>query len=163
MTIFLSVDLGIKTGLACWTSNGRLLWYRSQNYGSVKRLKGAIGSILGQFDEPGVLVLEGGGRISELWITMAVRTGWTIETLHAEEWRRNLINQSEWQFCTDLKKLSISYATLACQWGSQPVAGILNHNTAEAILAGLWILIKNGLSTRPPWPLPVFIGQNKDF
>lgn len=156
MTVLLSVDLGVKTGLACWTSNGKLLWYRSQNYGSTERLKRAIRSILGQFNEPGVLVLEGGGRISELWITIAVRTGWLIETLHAEEWRLNLINQSEWQYCRDLKGLSIAYATIACHWGSQPVAGILNHNTAEAILAGLWILIKSGFITNPPWSLPVY-------
>ncbi|PKP23946.1 MAG: hypothetical protein CVU06_05755, partial [Bacteroidetes bacterium HGW-Bacteroidetes-22] len=128
---------------------------RSQNYGSKERLGRAIRSILGQFSEPGLLVLEGGGRISTLWTTIAIRSGWSIETLHAEEWRRNLINPSEWQFTTDLKDLSVSYATIACQWGGQPVAGVLNHNTAEAILTGLWVLVKRGFITKTPWLLPI--------
>jgi len=155
MDNLLSVDLGVKTGLACWSIPARLAWYRSQNYGSKERLQRATKTILEQFEQPGLIVLEGGGRLADIWISSALRNNWQIEELHAEEWRKHLINHAEWNYCTDLKKLSIKYAHLTCRWGGLPVAGTLNHNTAEAILAGLWMLIKKGLVDTPPWPLPV--------
>jgi hypothetical protein len=37
------VDLGLRSGLALFGSDGRLRWYRSQNFGSQSRLKRAGG------------------------------------------------------------------------------------------------------------------------
>lgn len=88
----LAVDLGVRTGLACWTSEGRLVWYRSQNYGSKNRLGKAVFAILRSVELPSLLVIEGGGRLAVPWTNAAERMGWGIEPLHAEEWRRHLIN-----------------------------------------------------------------------
>jgi len=150
----LAVDLGVKTGLAFWTSEGHLKWYRSQNYGSKERLGRAVFQVLHSVEQPAMLVLEGGGRLADLWADIAQRTGWPTEVLHAEEWRSHLINQSELNSATSLKDISVYYAKRAAVWGRHPVAGKLNHNTAEAILAGLWVLIKNGFSGNLPWLLP---------
>ncbi len=39
MAVLLAVDLGVKTGLALYGQDGRLLWYRSQNFGTAERLR----------------------------------------------------------------------------------------------------------------------------
>lgn len=42
MSALLAVDLGVRTGFACYGEDGRRRWYRSQNYGSAARLRRAI-------------------------------------------------------------------------------------------------------------------------
>lgn len=153
--VLLAVDLGVKTGFACWQTNDcRLLWYRSQNFGSKARLGKAADGILQMAGLPGVLLLEGGGGIAHLWQQSASRNGWSIRMIQAEEWRRGLIKQSEWLYTSYLKQLSVSYALKAAAWGGHRVAGAMNHNTAEAILAGLWLLVQEGYCRETPWPLP---------
>ncbi len=39
MQTLLAVDLGVRTGLALYGGDGRLLRYRSQNFGSAARLR----------------------------------------------------------------------------------------------------------------------------
>jgi hypothetical protein len=34
MPVLLAIDIGVKTGLALYGHDGRLLWYRSQNFGT---------------------------------------------------------------------------------------------------------------------------------
>ena len=46
MASLLAVDLGVRTGLACWGDDGRLRWYRSQNFGDAARLRRAIPALL---------------------------------------------------------------------------------------------------------------------
>lgn len=46
MKSLLSVDLGLKTGLALYGEDGRLLWYRSHNLGATDRLRRAAHVIL---------------------------------------------------------------------------------------------------------------------
>jgi len=46
MSVLLAVDIGVKTGLALYGQDGRLLWYRSQNFGSTERLRRGIRGVL---------------------------------------------------------------------------------------------------------------------
>lgn len=51
----LAVDLGLRTGLALYGADGRLRWYRSQNYGSAERLRRAVYAELNAMPELRVL------------------------------------------------------------------------------------------------------------
>ena len=151
----LAIDLGVKTGLACWDVEQRkLLWCRSHNYGSKKQVAKAAPGVLLSAGDAGILVLEGGGDIALIWKQAGNRWGWDTRILHAEEWRKNLFYESEWQYTSDLKNLAINYAHKAALWGGMKVAGRLNHNAAEALLAGLWVLLEQNPEANIPWPMP---------
>ena len=63
MGSLLAVDLGLKTGLALFAGDGRLLWYRSHNYGTTERLKRGVPDILDSISELTHVVIEGGGNL----------------------------------------------------------------------------------------------------
>ncbi|OYT14058.1 MAG: hypothetical protein B6I19_01910 [Bacteroidetes bacterium 4572_114] len=51
MELLLSIDLGVKTGFAMYGSDGKLLWYRSQNFGNAARLRKAVPKILSEVSD----------------------------------------------------------------------------------------------------------------
>ena len=63
----LAVDLGVKTGLALFGPEGRLRWYRSQNFGTAARLRRGVQGLLASMPHLAWLVLEGGGPLADLW------------------------------------------------------------------------------------------------
>ena len=67
MSLLLAVDLGLRTGLALYNRQGRLVWYRSQNFGKPDRLRRAVHRLLGEIEGLAILVLEGGGPLAEIW------------------------------------------------------------------------------------------------
>ncbi|WDP89912.1 MAG: hypothetical protein HUN04_09400 [Desulfobacter sp.] len=152
MSYLLSVDLGLRTGLALYGRDGRLIWYRSQNYASVKRLKPAV---YGIFKEtPGIsdLVIEGGGRLAEIWIKEANRRGIRLHQISAETWRRTFLYHREQQTGKSAKRNAGILAKHVIEWSGAKRPTSLRHDAAEAILAGLWGVIDAG------W-LPEFPGR----
>ena len=73
MSVLLAVDIGVKTGFALYGQDGRLLWYRSQNFGSTERLRRGVRSVLDTVPHLAWLVLEGGGPLADIWIHAATR------------------------------------------------------------------------------------------
>ncbi len=67
MATLLAVDLGVKTGLALYDQDGRLLWYRSHNFGTAERLRRGARQVLGTLPQLAWLGLEGGGPLAEIW------------------------------------------------------------------------------------------------
>ena len=67
MSALLAVDVGVRTGLACWGADARLRWYRSHNLGNAARLRRAIPGLLDGVPDLTRLVLEGGGPLTEAW------------------------------------------------------------------------------------------------
>ena len=67
MNSLLAVDLGLRTGLALYGQSGRLLWYRSNNFGSKDRLRRGASGVLGEIADLGWLVLEGDRALAEIW------------------------------------------------------------------------------------------------
>ena len=45
MAALLAVDLGVRAGFACWGDDGRLRWYRSQNFGAAARMAGSLANL----------------------------------------------------------------------------------------------------------------------
>ena len=87
----LAVDLGLRTGLALYGKDGRLLWYRSHNFGTATRLRRGVQPILSDLPELKWLVMEGGGNLALIWQKEAQRRGISVMQVAAETWRRRIL------------------------------------------------------------------------
>ncbi len=134
----LAVDLGLKTGLALYGNDGRLVWYRSRNYGSRGRLRKAAASVLRETETVGVLALEGGGDLAVPWITEAERRGITVLQLSAETWRKELLLARNQRSGSDAKKHADTLARHLIAWSNAKRPTSLRHDAAEAICVGFW-------------------------
>ena len=63
----LAIDLGLRTGMAVFGEDGRLLRYRSQHYATRGSLGRAIPAILDAIPGLTTLVVEGGGGLLKPW------------------------------------------------------------------------------------------------
>jgi len=138
----LAVDLGLRTGLACFDGTGVLLWYRSQNYGSRARLKKAAYSLLSEMVRDGApvtrLVIEGGGDLAPPWIHEAERRGIPVTQIQAETWRRALLYERQQRSGLDAKRHADERAREIIRDAGLPKPTSLRHDAAEAILIGYW-------------------------
>ena len=89
MPSLLAVDLGLRTGLALYGHDGRLRWYRSQNFGARSRLKRGVHGLLNDLPDVALLILEG-GSLAEPWRSEAERRTVAVRQIDAATWRRAL-------------------------------------------------------------------------
>jgi RNase H-fold protein (predicted Holliday junction resolvase) len=139
MELLLAVDLGVKTGMALYRSDGQLLWYRSQNFGNSARLRKAIPALLDE-DELRYLVVEGGGPLLKLWQQEAERKNIELIKTMAHQWRKEILYQREQRKGVQAKHNSINYAGRVIAKLSSTGVTSLTHDAAEAILIGLWAM-----------------------
>ena len=140
----LAVDLGLRTGLALYGADGRLRWYRSQNFGTTARLRRGAASLLRGLPNVTCLVLEGGGPIAEVWAKEGMRRGLKVETVDAETWRRALLWSRERRSGTEAKAHADTLARRVIDWSGASRPTSLRHDAAEAILVGLWGVLQRG-------------------
>ena len=141
----LAVDLGLRTGLAAFARDGRLVWARSQNLGTRTRLRAAANAVLDGL--PGVerLVLEGGGDLARLWVGVAERRGLRVRVIDAGVWRRALLLPREQRSGADAKAAADGLARAVIAWSGAPAPkGALRHDAAEAVAVGLWAVLDAG-------------------
>jgi len=140
----LSVDLGVKTGLALYSSEPRLIWYRSQNYGNKSRLKSDIYNILNH--NPGIrhLIVEGGGDLAKLWLSEANKRNITCRQIYAEDWRKDLFNQYQVKDGLKAKQSALKAVNDIIRKMHGPKPTSMVHDAAEAILIGYWGIGKLG-------------------
>jgi hypothetical protein len=147
----LAVDVGLRTGLAFFRRDGRLLRYRSQNFGTALRLRRAVRRLLAE--TPGLLrlVLEGGGPLGEIWSREALRRDLLVRRVSAEEWRAGLLLPRERRSGARAKDSAGDLAREVIAWSDAARPTSLRHDTAEAILIGLWGVLDAGwLPGLPP-------------
>lgn len=144
LATLLAVDLGLRSGLALYRRDGRLLWYRSTNFGSVRRLKLAVPGILDPIENLKVVVLEGGGRLAEPWLRECQRREVPCQTIAAENWRKQLLIPRQHQDSQQAKQSAgeLARAVIDCLALKRPTS--LRHDAAEAVLVGLDALIRFG-------------------
>ena len=141
----LAVDLGLRTGLAAFSRDGRVVWVRSQNLGSRTRLRAAAASVLDGL--PGVerLVLEGGGDLARLWAAVGEKRGLAVRVVDAQTWRRVLLLPREQRSGADAKHAADALARAVIAWSGAPAPkGPLRHDAAEAVAVGLWGVLDAG-------------------
>jgi hypothetical protein len=151
----LAVDVGVRTGLAVYRDDGRLIWYRSHNFGAAARLKRAIPALLHEAFDPTYVVLEGGGPLAEHWATASERHGAHVRRVSAEEWRSLVLLQREQRSGEQAKRIADSIARRVVEWSDAPRPTSLRHDAAEAILIGLWGVIRVGWLPSVPASLGV--------
>ena len=144
MRLLLGIDLGLRTGLALYGHDGRLLWYRSRNFGTATRLRRRVQGLLG--DLPGLawLVLEGGGPLYDIWEHEAMRRLVPVWRISAEDWRRHLLYPREQRSGPQAKRNATDVARRVIAWSDAPRPTSLRHDAAEAILIGLWGVLNVG-------------------
>lgn len=151
MAALLAVDLGVRTGLACWGDDGRLRWYRSQNFGDAARLRRAIPGLLATVPDLAWLVVEGGGPLVGAWVREGDRRALTVRVTSAEEWRGLFLLPREQDGGTArLKAVADRLARRVIVWADGPRPTSLRHDAAEAILVGLWGTLVAGWRDRLP-------------
>ncbi|NJB69010.1 hypothetical protein GGQ74_002704 [Desulfobaculum xiamenense] len=147
----LAVDLGIRTGLALFAEDGRLVWYRSQNFGSHARLRRGAPGVLRSCDTLTSVILEGGGSIANIWEKEALRFGLPVEIISAETWRADFLKPSI-RNNGPLAKLAaddLARRVIDASGAKRPTS--VRHDAAEAILIGLWGAIRAGWVGAVPW------------
>ena len=151
MTTLLAVDLGIRTGLALYGEDGRLRWYRSQNFGSRSRLRRGAYGLLREADDLAAVVLEGGGDLATVWQREAERRGVPAYVVDADVWRSRLLLARNQRSGADAKAAADALARRVIAWSGAARPTSLRHDAAEAILVGLWGVLHIGwLDSLPP-------------
>ena len=151
MPSLLAVDLGVRTGLACWGDDGRLRWYRSQNFGDAARLKRAIPALLASEPDLAWLVLEGGGGLADARSRAGAARALTVRVTSAEEWRALFLLPREHGSGPRMKQVADRLARRVITWADAPRPTSLRHDAAQAVLIGLWgVLVAGWVRRLPP-------------
>lgn len=147
----LAVDLGLRTGLALFDRSGQLRWYRSQNFGSKARLKRAAYGLLRDVPDLAWVVVEGGGDLAAVWAREAERRQAQVVQIQASTWRRRLLLPRDRRDGATAKARADELARHAIEALGADRPTSLRHDAAEAILVGVWGLLKVGwLAELPP-------------
>ena len=147
------MDLGVRAGFACYGDDGRLRWYRSQNFGAASRLRRAIPALLEAPGDLTRLVVEGGGVLAEAWRHEAERRGIAVQRVSAEDWREIFLLPREQRSGVRAKEVAGRLARGIIEWSAAPRPTSLRHDAAEAIMIGLWGVLSAGWLDRLPDPL----------
>jgi len=150
MPSLLAVDLGLKTGLALFEGQGKLLWYRSHNYGTTERLKRAVPKLMNGIPDLAVIVIEGGGNLATVWAKEAERRGITSLQISAREWRLLFLYSREQRSGVEAKSYAGETARKVIDWSNAPRPTSLRHDAAEAIMIGLWGVLHMGWLSKLP-------------
>ena len=142
----LAVDLGIRTGLAMYEKDGRLIWYRSKNFGNATRLRRGVRAVLDERPDLAWLILEGGGKLAEIWTLEAEWRHISMRQISAEVWREQLFHPRQWRNSAQAKRSADELARRVIRWSGARRPTSLRHDAAEAILIGLWAVLESWLA-----------------
>lgn len=144
MATLLAVDLGLRAGFALYGDNGRLRWYRSQNFGTLQRMRRAAGSMLHELPDLQWLVIEGGGILADSWQKEAAHRKIPVIQTDAEVWRQVLLYPRQQRSGANAKQHADHLARRVIDWSGASRPTSLRHDAAEAILIGLWGVLQVG-------------------
>ncbi len=150
MAALLAVDLGVRAGFACWGDDGRLRWYRSQNFGAAARMRRAVPALLADPLDLARVVVEGGGPLATPWVAEGERRALTVQVVSAELWRPLFLLPREHGTGPQMKAVADRLARRVIAWAGGPRPTSLRHDAAEAILVGLWGVLGAGWVKRLP-------------
>lgn len=144
MATLLGVDLGLRTGVALYGEDGRLRRYWSRHFGSMGQFRRGVAGIIEEQAELGWLVIEGGGPLALVWQREAERRGVRVRQISAEHWRTALLYGREQRSGAQAKGSADTLARRVIAWSGAARPTTLRHDTAEAIMIGLWGVLEVG-------------------
>ena len=130
--------MGLRAGLALFGRDGRLIWYRSRNYGNRSRLKKAAFSVLNEASPLSVVTIEGGGEHATPWIQEIERRGLQLVQIGAERWRKELLLDRHRRHGAEAKAHADTLARKIIAFSGAKRPTSLRHDAAEAICVGFW-------------------------
>ena len=149
-TTLLAVDLGLRSGLAQYGTDGRLIRYRSTHFGSLKTLKKAVPGIFKSLGPVTHVVVEGDRNLADIWKKSSLYCGAHFQTVSAEKWRRELLIPRKQVNRKRAKDEADRLARKIIGWSGLKRPVSLRHDAAEAILIGLWAVLElNWLADNP--------------
>jgi hypothetical protein len=131
----------LRTGLATYGEDGRLLTYHSQHFGSASSLRRAVPALLEGITH---LVIEGGGALANIWSDEATARGIDVRWVSAESWRSAFLYPREQRSGEQAKRAADEMARRVITWSDARRPTSLRHDAAEAILIGLWRALELG-------------------
>lgn len=146
MRSILGIDLGIKTGLAHFLENGKLISYWSHNFGTRNKLRKGVYTILTNIARERqikCIVIEGSKIFAKPWTNMAKRLNVDCHIVEPHIWREQLFGKKDITSQDAKKKATVYARKIIINSGLSPPK-YLNHNAAEAILIGFWGVINFG-------------------
>lgn len=146
----LAVDVGLHIGLALYSCNSQLLWYRSHHLADLQKLKRLIAKLLRTPPRPTYIYLEGGGPLAEVWRREGEKLHLRLVQVHAEQWRQRLFHNYQHSSGAVAKREAKKLAHEVIDYLGHKKPTGLRHDTAEAILVGLYGLLDLGWLDR--WP-----------
>ena len=138
----LSIDHGLRFGWALFNQEGDLSAYGSQKCGKPRQLKRLAQQCVDNLPKGSLLVVEGGGPLCTYWSKAAHRSSISFEQVAAEEWRFSLCPERVQRTSSELKQWAIIEASRQLRLLKAQRIKALRHDTAEAILVGMWALQK---------------------
>lgn len=146
----LAVDVGLYTGLALFNRNAQLLWYRSHHPAGAPQLKRLVAKQLRTPPRPTHIYYEGGGPLAAIWEKEAVALSLMPVQVQAQQWRQRLFHARQHSSSAVAKReaLLMAHKTIHTLGGKKPTS--LRHDTAEAILIGVYALLELGWLERLP-------------
>lgn len=150
MPSLLAIDLGLRTGFAVYGDDGKLRRYGSHNFGSAARLRRGVTGVLAELTDLEWIYIEGSGPLADIWMREAMRLGIPVRVVSAETWRRALLYEREQRNGDQAKRVADTLARRVITWSGAPRPTALRHDTAEAIMLGLWGVLDAGWLERLP-------------
>ena len=150
MPHLLAIDLGHKSGLAVYGDDGRLVRYRSTNFGSRSRLKRAVWGVLREVEELAWVVVEGDRDLGQVWRKAAVKQGARFHNVPPETWRAELLHARQRRTGAVAKESADTLAREVIAWSGAERPTSLTDDVAEAILIGLWGALEVGWLAENP-------------
>ncbi len=145
------MDAGLRAGIAIYTGDGRLEAYRSTNFGALSRLKRGVYSVMRDVDGLAEVVVEGGGTHADPWLREIERRGVSGVRVDAGIWREKLLLPRDRRSGVDAKEQADTVARRIIEWSGATKPTSLRHDAAEAILIGLWGVLRIGwIDAVPP-------------
>ena len=146
----LGIDLGLRTGLALFSHTGRLLWYRSAHFGSLQQYKKSVFNLLKHQADVDRVVVEGGGKLAQIWIRETGRRHIGLSFISADQWRKLLLLPRQRRNGTTAKKAAQVMARSVIDWSGAKRPTSLGHDAAEAICVGLYGVLELGWLKKVP-------------
>lgn len=140
----LAVDAGLRAGIAIYRGDGRLEAYRSTNFGALSRLKRGVYSVMYDVDGLAEVVVEGGGTYADPWLREIERRGIRGVRVDAGIWRERLLLPRDRRSGVDAKEQADVVARRIIRWSKARNPTSLRHDASEAILIGLWGVLRVG-------------------
>lgn len=150
MKHLLAVDLGLRAGFAEYEQGGRLVRYRSTNFGTLARLKKGAFASVAEVEELAMIVVEGDVNLARPYLKAAEKRGARGLLVQAHQWRRVLLLQREQRSGTEAKRVAGEVARKIIEGSDAPKPTSLRHDAAEAILIGWWGCMQLGWLDAPP-------------